>query len=739
MASDCKSAAFKCFVGSNPTLFMHIFFMLFCNKMLKFSYNKNVEHIATLDFSSDLSLIDFTLDQLIESDFHLGCKFNQFNRLNFSYIFAKRFNFLIINLAYSLFNLKLAVYFTSIIVSRRGKVLFYDGGFESMRLFVRFIGLTSKQHFVGQKWIAGLLTNFKDFYPAVFTGISRHFRFPKVNFSGMRYIHRPPNLFCSLNIDKGSASFLENFRLGIPVIALVDINNTISGVTFPIFSNSVSPHTHMTFFSILRSAVLNGYKYEIYKFYRKSIKNIIKIRYIRYFLSRRQKRLTVFFQFRLFFLRLLHDHSFVFIKFIKFFLYPLYPNVENLNIQKDVEFVYAKFYEQNPGIRSVILIFMINYLYPFFKNIFFSDINSGFKANPAKFSFNDFLTSFVFFFKTESSFLNFIFDIFSKLENSFLKNNFFMFVNVFFARILHFFLFLFRIFLQLDITITDKFLIDFFKSIKIFVLAFSSLNLGSLIKVSRSNVSLLRFHFLHESFPFLKYQKIKMPDLRLFFFSKFLKFKVSPFFSSFNHMSFNNLIKIIGDFTKNYGFFSYLKFSKKCKRFLRRFSRSKKFLKFLFSAVYKKKKVSSLFFDLKISRFVSLPARFIRLNENKSFFRQRYVDLLLLYDSDLYAKRFSRKVRYKFNSFLLAFFDEEYDDSKFPMNNEFFYFQVGYGSAFLNRQYQRNKQLKVRRFKTQEGGLSMQPNNFYFLRKKFKISRIIFYFFFNVNSYQQKI
>lgn len=730
------------------SLHAHFFSSCFFNKMLKFSYNRNIEHIATLDFSSDLSLIDFTLDQLIESDFHLGCKFNQFNKLNFSYIFAKRFNFLIINLAYSLFNLKLAVYFTSIIVSRRGKVLFYDGGFESMRLFVRFIGLTSKQYSVGQKWIAGLLTNFKDFYPAVFTGISRHFRFPKVNFSGMRYIHRPPNLFCSLNIDKGSASFLENFRLGIPVIALVDVSTTISGVTFPIFSNSVSPHTHMTFFSILRSAVLNGYKHEIYKFYRKSIKNIIRIRYLRYFLSRRQRRLTVFFQFRLFFLRLIHDHSFIFIKFLKFFLYPLFPNVENLNIQKNVEFIYANFYEQNPGIRSVILVFMIKYLYPFFKNVFFSDISSKFsngffnKVYLAKCSFNDFLILFISFFRTESSFLNFFFNFFGKLQNSFLKNDFSSFINIFFTRVLPFFLFLFRIFLQLDITITEKYLIDFFKSIKIFALAFSSLKLGSLLEAFHSNIpSTLRFYFLHECFPFFKYQKVKMPDLRLFFFSKFLKFKLLnvPLFTSFNHMSFNNLVRIIGDFTKNYGFFSYLKFSKKCKRFLRRFSRSKKFLKFLFNAVYKKKKGSSLFFDLKISRFVSLPMKFIRLNENKSFFRQRYVDLLLLYDSDLYTRRFFKKVRYKFNSFLLAFFDEEYDDSKFPMNNEFFYFQVGYGSAFLKRQYQRNKQLKVRRFKVQEGGLSMQPNSFNFLRKKFKISRIVFYFFFNVNSYQQKI
>jgi len=192
-------------------------------------------------------------------------------------------------------------------------------------------------------------------------------------------------------------------------------------------------------------------------------------------------------------------------------------------------------------------------------------------------------------------------------------------------------------------------------------------------------------------------------------------------------VSFENIIKLVSDFSKNYGFFSYLKFSKKCKRFLRRFSRSQKFYKFLLNYVHKRRRL--VYFDFKTSQVVVLPLRFVKLNENKGFFKLRYVDLAFLMDSRLFTLHFLKKVRNKFNSFLLAFFDEEYDDSKFPLNNEFFYFQVGYGSAFLTRQYNRNKYLEFRKITIQKVYDSKKKKLSDLVTKKFRTSRIFLYFF----------
>ena len=46
---------------------------------------------------------------------------------------------------------------------------------------------------------------------------------------------------------------------------------------------------------------------------------------------------------------------------------------------------------------------------------------------------------------------------------------------------------------------------------------------------------------------------------------------------------------------------------------------------------------------------------------------------------------------------MLQYFDEEFEDFKFPVNNEFFFLQVAYGSAFLSRQYQRSKSIELQK------------------------------------------
>ena len=128
----------------------------------------------------------------------------------------------------------------------------------------------------------------------------------------MRYIHRPPNVSCLLNIERGSSAFFENFRLGIPTIALVRSDDKFSGVTYPIFANNSSAFTYFSFFSILRAAILNGYKDEIYKFYRKSLKKVLRIRY-RKMIGKVQMRNSIISYFREYFLNFFFSNT-VFIK-----------------------------------------------------------------------------------------------------------------------------------------------------------------------------------------------------------------------------------------------------------------------------------------------------------------------------------------------------------------------------------------------------------------------------------------
>jgi hypothetical protein len=46
---------------------------------------------------------------------------------------------------------------------------------------------------------------------------------------------------------------------------------------------------------------------------------------------------------------------------------------------------------------------------------------------------------------------------------------------------------------------------------------------------------------------------------------------------------------------------------------------------------------------------------------------------------------------------MVQYFDEEFEDFPFPINNEFFFLHVAYGSFFLAREYVRNKLIQAQK------------------------------------------
>lgn len=218
-----------------------------------------------------VSLIELTFEQLVLVDFHVGGKVNNFEKLNYHFVFGKRHKNFVVNLQFTLFNLKSCLFFLTNLVSRRGKVLFLDCA-PSNRNLIAFFAKTSRQYFCNHKWISGTLTNFKYFYPAVFEGASQHFNLSGKGSFGFRFLHRIPNAVCFLDLSANIPAVTEVIRLGIPSVSVVNTSFPISGLTFPIFANSFSVDSFAVFLSLLRSSILNGYRFEIYKFFRESLK-----------------------------------------------------------------------------------------------------------------------------------------------------------------------------------------------------------------------------------------------------------------------------------------------------------------------------------------------------------------------------------------------------------------------------------------------------------------------------------
>ena len=585
-----------------------------------------------------ISLIDLSLEQLIESDFHLGSKLSKFQKLNYNFIFSRRFSVLILNLAYSLYNLRLALYFVTTVVSRRGKVLFFDNH-DSTRTFVHYIGSTSRQFYINRKWIAGLLTNFKNFYPAVFTGISRHFRFSEFKYAGMRYIHRPPNVSCLLNIERGSSAFLENFRLGIPTIALVSSNNDISGVTFPIFSNNNSIYTFYSFFGILRSAILNGYKDEIYKFYRRSLKKILKVRFCKAVQnSYNANFFSYFFRYYLIKISLLHNQ--LFYNFFSFIL----------------SYVFS---ESNTWVSKVFFLFVNHLLY--FKNRYLVNSNS----------YSIFVTNFRDNFTVTNIDKNFLNNFLKYLVEIFFSSDSFKFFTDFLGLVYPFFLIFFNLFISRNLV----------KNLEKFKFFFRDFIFGLFLLKKWENSRSAQFsffdpkrHFSHELFPFFQFKRININNASLhsqqlssfYSYHRILNFNVKNsgfFFNTLNIFKLNSVNNFFRNFKKLKSFKAFYS-SKKIKRSLRISSKRLKFLMFLWKSLYPKKRYK---------KNSKLAKPFRTFNTTIKSFHKR------------------KQLRNIYNLTMLNYFDEDYEDKKFPFNNEFFFLHVAYGSIFLAREHARNR------------------------------------------------
>lgn len=653
----------------------------------------------------ELSLIDLSLEQLIESDFHLGSKLSRFEKLNFKYIFSSRFEVMIINLTYSVYNLRLAVFFLSVVVSRRGKVLFFDNH-ESTQNFVRFIGVTSKQYYISRKWIAGLLTNFKNFYPAVFSGMSRHFRFSESRYAGMRFIHRPPNVTCLLNITRGSSAFFENFRLAIPMVALVNSDNSMSGVTFPIFSNNNSIYTHYTFFSILRAAVLNGYRDEIYKFYRRSVKKLLVSRYKR-LMSFSYFKASVSFFLRQYLLRYMLLNKEIIYKFFAFLACQiqsrkdesLKSSFSNSVAQLIVLFIRDTLYFYNGWVgksivrkedSSICVLWELSFDKVFYIKFLHIVVNMLFSRDSLRF----------FWFFVNRFFLPF-------------QAVFWVFVNSSYGS---------------DLThIKVRELLNDFRILRF--IANTWLNRMHVPKVEFNK------HFLFEFIPLFDYGSTFI-DFRAPLFAKLFNFRMqySGYLPYVRFLNFNMLSSWHREFRTAYPF-KAIRFSRMFKLMFRTVTKRIRFAKFLWRALYPRRD-PYIYFDSMKARNVVLSRSFVVSNKNKDFFLRRYT--MGTTTKDLMHRRL---VRDRFNATMLQYFDEEFDDYPFPVNNEFFFLHAAYGSIFLNRQYHRNKLLAAQRELMQHKSVESQTELYSSpqrLRIVLRNSRILLYFSFSQEFFQRK-
>ena len=224
-------------------------------------------------------MADVTMRQMLEAGVHFGHQTRYWNPKMAPFIFGERNKIHIINLEKSLPMAKEAYAFVKATVADGGTVLFV-GTKRAAREAVRTQASRCEMPFVSQRWLGGMLTNYKTIRQSVkrlmtleqmaeeggFEGLTKK-EILNMNreqdklersLGGIKKMRSLPDVMFVVDVDHEDIAIREARKLGIPVVAVVDTNCSPDGVDYIIPGNDDAMRAIELYTSLIADAVLEG-------------------------------------------------------------------------------------------------------------------------------------------------------------------------------------------------------------------------------------------------------------------------------------------------------------------------------------------------------------------------------------------------------------------------------------------------------------------------------------------------
>ncbi len=199
-----------------------------------------------------------TMRQMLEAGVHFGHQTRYWNPKMAPYIFGERNKIHIINLEKSLPLYKDALNFVSRMVANGGTVLFV-GTKRAAQEMIREEAVRCDMPFVNRRWLGGMLTNFKTVKQSIarlkeleaMTGdgtverlskkeglmLRRELEKLERSLGGIKNMPGIPDALFVIDVGYEKIAVSEAVKLGIPVVGVVDTNNSPEGVDYVIPGN----------------------------------------------------------------------------------------------------------------------------------------------------------------------------------------------------------------------------------------------------------------------------------------------------------------------------------------------------------------------------------------------------------------------------------------------------------------------------------------------------------------------
>ena len=223
--------------------------------------------------------MNVTMRQMLEAGVHFGHQTRYWNPKMAPYIFGQRNKIHIINLERSLPLLQDALNYVRKLAANRGTVLFV-GTKRQARDIVKEEAERCGMPYVDQRWLGGMLTNFKTVRQSIKRlhemeaimqddglsklpkkeGLLMQREYDKYmrSLGGIKDMERLPDAIFIIDVGYHKGTVTEASKLGVPMVGVVDTNNSVEGISYVIPGNDDSSRAIRLYARAMADAVMEG-------------------------------------------------------------------------------------------------------------------------------------------------------------------------------------------------------------------------------------------------------------------------------------------------------------------------------------------------------------------------------------------------------------------------------------------------------------------------------------------------
>jgi len=224
-------------------------------------------------------MANVTMRQMLEAGVHFGHQTRFWNPKMAPFIFGDRNKIHIVNLEKTVPLFNDAMNFLGSLASKRGKVLFV-GTKRSAAATIEEQARRCGMPFVSQRWLGGMLTNFRTVRQSIkrlkdLESMEQEGHFERLNkkealmrrremaklegsLGGIKDMNGMPDALFVVDVGHENIAVAEANKLGIPVVAVVDTNNSPSNVDYVIPGNDDALRAIQLYVTAAADAIIDG-------------------------------------------------------------------------------------------------------------------------------------------------------------------------------------------------------------------------------------------------------------------------------------------------------------------------------------------------------------------------------------------------------------------------------------------------------------------------------------------------